>query len=141
MDVEDHDDEDYGQPEPSGFQMGLRVLLAFVSYVGITLGCVGWLFPVNTLGQAIALVLALGATLRPLYMLVRISFDSFWYEDWCLERAILARHFAISPDLEDLSFFQFCALCLASSALGAVLVLALVFLGLCVAVVWVFFIA
>jgi hypothetical protein len=132
-----YEDEDYGDHDPGGFQLGLRVLLAFVSYLGLALGCLGWLYPVNTMGQAVALVLVMGAIIRPLYMLTRISFDSFWYEEWCIERAILARHLEVSPDMEDLTFLQFCLLCVASSVLGAVLVLTLVFIGLCVAAIWV----
>jgi hypothetical protein len=129
-------DDEFGEPEPGGFQIGLRVLLAFVSYIGMTLACLGWLWPVHTMAQAIALALALGATLRPLYMLTRISLDSFWYEDWCLERAFLARHIEVSPEMDDLNFFKFCALCLSSSLLGAVMVLTLIFIGLCVAGIW-----
>lgn len=138
-DTYDDGDESYGPYEPSGWQIGLRVLLALVGYVALILGSLRFFYPVKGVGETTAFLLVLGAAIRPIYMLVRGSFDHIWYEDWCVERGILSRHFDVPLEMSELGFWQFCALCLASSVVGALLVLVLVFLFLCVSVVLMFF--
>jgi hypothetical protein len=117
------------------YQIGLRVLMAIVTYVAMVLGILRVLYPVSNLAQFAALAISLGAVLRPIYTLIRASLDEVWYEDACIESGILSRGSELWPDLGDLSLYQFCALCLVSSVLGAVLVLVLFFLFLCVVLV------
>lgn len=131
--------ESYDSYEPGGFQIGLRVLLALVSYVALILGSLRIFYPVSGVGETTAFLLLLGAATRPIYMLIRGSLDHIWYEDWCVERGILSRHFDVPLEMSELGFWQFCGLCLASSVVGSLLVLVLVFLFLCVAVVLMFF--
>lgn len=132
-------DDSHDSYEPEGFQIGLRVLFALVSYVALILGCVRVFYPVSGVGETTAFFLVLGAAIRPIYMLIRGSLNHIWYEDWCVERGILSRHFDVPPDMDDLGFLQFCGLCFASSVVGALSVLVLAFLFLCVTLLLMFF--
>jgi hypothetical protein len=125
--------------EPSEYQIGLRAMLAVVSYLAISFGCLRLLLPVNNLSDLTALALSLGATIRPIYMLVRGSLDHIWYEDSCIERGFLSRSFDVPPEMSDLGLFQFCALCMASSVLGAIMVLVLLFVLMSVGLLWMLF--
>ncbi len=131
-------DDSHDSYEPERFQVGLRVLFALVSYVAVILGCVRVFYPVSGVGETAAFFLVLGAAIRPIYMLIRGSLDFIWYEDWCVERGILSRHFDVPPEMSDLGFWQFCGLCLASSVVGALSILVLVFLFLCVTLLLMF---
>jgi hypothetical protein len=128
--------QSWRDPEARGYQIGLRVLLALVSYLAICLGLLRLLYPLTGYGDATALALSLGAILRPAYMLLRGSLDHIWYEDWCIERGFLSKYTDASTEMDELGFFQFCGLCLLSSVLGAVMVMVLLFLLLVVAIAW-----
>jgi hypothetical protein len=126
----------WSDPEAGSYQIGLRVLLALVSYLAIGLGAVRLLYPLTGYGDATALALSLGAILRPTYMLLRGSLDHIWYEDWCMERGFLSKYTDAPTEMDELGFLPFCGLCLVSSVLGAVMVMVLLFLLLVVAVAW-----